>query len=132
MSYQGLVKVNDAMGLGLSVAYDTGMDYKKVNTTMLLEKSAYHIGGKLMQPMLNNFLPKFLKDKEDFLYTKSNQEHLTTGLIAGVYTYYGKNKTFKDAMMNAAIEGGSSYLGDQIRRSLSQNPDIKLKDDILL
>lgn len=132
MSYQGLIKTNDAMALGLSVGYDSGLDYKKVNTTMLIEKTSYHIGGKLLQPMIKNFIPQFLRNEGDFLYFRSNQEHITTALLAGTYNYFGKNNSLNKSMMAAVVEGGSSFLGDQLRRSLSQNPNIKLKDDLIL
>jgi hypothetical protein len=132
MSYQGLMKVSDLMGLGLSVAYDTSLDYNKVNTTMLIEKSAYHIGGTMLQSVLNDFLPKFLKQEGDILYQRSNQESLTTSIIAGVYTYYGKNKSFKESIKIAAIEGASSFIGHEVRKALGKNPNFKLTDDVLL
>tara|TARA_Y100000310_G_scaffold343851_1_gene453503 strand:- start:3548 stop:3943 length:396 start_codon:yes stop_codon:yes gene_type:complete len=129
-----LFKTNDAIALSASVAYEVGMDYNKVikNPMILAEKASYQVGGKLLQPMINDFMPKFLKDKEDFLYLKSNQEHLTTGLLCFAHNYWGKNNNWKQSAKQGAIEGVSSLVGEQIRKSLSTNPNINLKDEIII
>ncbi len=124
-----LFKTNDAIALGASVAYDIGMDYNKVvnNPLILAEKVSYQIGGKLLQPMLNDTLPKFIKPE-----WKSNQEHLTTGLLCFVHNYWGKNNNWKQSAKQGVVEGVSSLLGEQIRKSLSKNKDFKLEDEIII
>jgi hypothetical protein len=129
-----LLKTNDLIALGLSLMYDVGVDYKKVmnNPIVVVEKVTYQVGGKLLQPMMNDVLPEFLRNKDDFFYFKSNQEHLTTGLIALGHYYLGKKKNLNESLIQGAVEGLSSYAGDQIRRTLSKNPEIKLKDEIII
>lgn len=129
-----LFKTNDAIALSASMAYEVGMDYKKVvnNPMILVEKVSYQVGGKLLQPLINDFLPQFVKDKGDFLYLRSNQEHLTTGLLCFAHNYWGKNNNMKQSAKQGAIEGVSSLVGEQIRKSLSTNPNIKLKDEIII
>lgn len=129
-----LFKTNDAIALSASMAYEVGMDYKKVvnNPMILVEKVSYQVGGKLLQPLINDFLPQFVKDKGDFLYLRSNQEHLTTSLLCFAHNYWGKNNNMKQSAKQGAIEGVSSLVGEQIRKSLSTNPNIKLKDEIII
>ena len=135
MSYnEGLFKTQDAIALTASIAYDVGLDYNKVikNPSILAEKIGYQVGGKLLQPIVKDFTPKFLKDEEDFLYFTSNQIHFTTGLICLIHNYWGKNNNWKQSAKQGVIEGVSSYLGDQIRRKLSKNKDFKLQDEIII
>jgi hypothetical protein len=130
-----LLKTNDLIAVGLSVAYDVGIDYKKVmnNPMVVVEKTAYQVGGKLLQPMVGDFLPNFMTEKDkDFLYFGSNQEHLATGLLCMTHLYWGKKRTLQDSIQQGAVEALASYAGNEIRKSLSQNPNVKLKDEIII
>ena len=133
MSQLSLFKTNDLIALTASMAYEVGVDYNKVikNPVILVEKISYQVGGKLLQPLINDFLPNFVKDTGDFLNWKSNQEHFTTGLLCLAHNYYGKNKNLKESAKQGAVEGVASLLGEQNRKALSTNPNIKLKDEII-
>lgn len=125
------INLDDAIPILLSVGYDSGMDWNKIDMMMLMEKTSFNVLGKMLSPILNDFLPKFLKDKSQ-LFRGSNQIHLTRGLVAGMYKYYTKNESFNKSVMSGVVEGGSSLIGKTTFEMLSLNPNFQLENEAIL